>query len=92
MGWRGSAVLAMLVAPMPATKGVRDALGRSRLPMGFVCCSGKGQVTQMLWNRKAEEEGLLGVGVGIRYGGVGRMEKEIVLTWKGENIPDVALT
>ena len=59
-GWRGPGVLAFLVSQNPATRGVRDALGRSRWPMGFICCSGNGLVSQMLWNRRAEEEGLGG--------------------------------
>ncbi|KAK0629800.1 hypothetical protein B0T17DRAFT_455686, partial [Bombardia bombarda] len=66
-GWRGSGVLGLLVSQRPATKGVRDALGRSRWPMGYISCTRAGYVQQMLWNRRAEEEGLAGVGVGMRY-------------------------
>jgi len=85
-GWRGNQVLALLVTQKESTKGVRDALGRSRWPMGFVLCTNEGKMSQMLWNRRAEEEGLQGTGVGIRYDGNSRNDKEIVLTWRGETI------
>ncbi|TVY83027.1 Uncharacterized protein LSUE1_G002431 [Lachnellula suecica] len=87
-GWRGSGVLAFLVSKKPATKGVREALGRSRWPMGYVLCEDDGRVLQMLWNRKAEQESLEGVGVGLKYGGGEKSEREVVLTWKGEAIKD----
>ncbi|KAI0828080.1 hypothetical protein F5Y06DRAFT_283450 [Hypoxylon sp. FL0890] len=89
-GWRssspGSSVLGFLVAQKPATKGVRDALGRSRWPMGYVSCSQDGKLEQMLWNRRAEEEGLEGLGVGVRFceDNEGRSEQQLVLTWKGK--------
>ncbi|OTB00082.1 hypothetical protein M426DRAFT_324587 [Hypoxylon sp. CI-4A] len=93
-GWRGtSGVLAFLVAMQPATKGVREALARSRWPMGFVACEREGRVVQMIWNRRAEEEGLEGLGVGVRFleggsdarGGDGKVAREdgLVLFWKG---------
>lgn len=85
-GWRGGGVLGLLVGEKPATKGMREAVGRSRWPMGFVACSREGRVEQFLWNQRAEEEGLEGMGVGMKYV-VG--EKELVLTWKGRNLPFV---
>ncbi|KAH6631682.1 hypothetical protein F5144DRAFT_228589 [Chaetomium tenue] len=88
-GWRGSGVVGLLVTQTHATKGTREALARSRWPMGFVACSREGVVEQFLWNRRAEEEGLEGLGVGTRYGGGGGGEKELVLTWKGRNLPYV---
>ena len=67
-GWRGtSGVLGLLAAQKPATKGIRDALGRSRWPMGYVSCAADGRLEQLLWNRRAEEEGLEGLGIGVRY-------------------------
>ncbi|KAI1107022.1 hypothetical protein F4804DRAFT_299123 [Jackrogersella minutella] len=87
-GWRShapgsnSSVLGFLVAQKPATKGVRDALGRSRWPMGFVSCSRDGRLEQMLWNQKAEERGLEGLGVGVRFDG--ESEQRLVLTWRGK--------
>lgn len=96
----GSGVLGLLVAQRPATKGIRDALGRSRWPMGYVACAADGRLQQMLWNRQAEEEGLEGLGVGVRYfevvqcgGGGGQgagggqqppLDQELVLTWRGK--------
>ena len=86
----GPGLLGLLVTQKPATKGMRDALGRSNWPMGSVTITGEGWVVQVLWNRGAEEKGLQGVGVGIRY--VEAKEKdeeqhpEVVLLWKGESI------
>ncbi len=86
-GWRGPSSLGLLVTDKKATKGIRDALGRSRWPMGFVSCSRTGQLEQILWNRRAEEEGLEGMGVGIRYPEDGTMEQQLVLTFKGKHLP-----
>ncbi len=90
-GWRGTrGVMGLLVGCRAATKGMREAVGRSRWPMGFVACSVEGRVEQFLWNRRAEEEGLEGVGVGMRYLGGGEGgERELVLTWRGRNLPFV---
>ena len=85
-GWRGSGVLGLLVSQQPATKGVRDSLSRSRWPMGYVCCQGDGSVKQMVWNRKAEEEGLEGLGVTSRYD-EGQSEPELVLVRDGKALP-----
>ncbi|RYP65872.1 hypothetical protein DL771_008101 [Monosporascus sp. 5C6A] len=90
-GWRGSGVLGLLVAQKPATKGIRDALGRSRWPMGYVSCSRDGRLEQMIWNRRAEEEGLEGLGVGVRYRETegGPPEQQLILTWRGRPyVPD----
>lgn len=88
--FRGPGLLGLLVTQKPATKGMRDALGRSNWPMGCVTITGEGRVVQMLWNRRAEEEGLKGVGVGIRYGEAKEKDEEqhqeVVLLWKGESI------
>lgn len=54
--------------------------------MGYVLCEDDGRVLQMLWNRRAEQEGLEGVGVGLKYGGGEKSEREVILTWKGETI------
>ncbi|RFU73158.1 hypothetical protein TARUN_9097 [Trichoderma arundinaceum] len=87
-GWRGSGVLGLMVAEREATKGVRDAVGRSNLPMGYFCCSRDGVVRQMLWNQRAEEEGLEGIGVGLRRGS-GEKDSEVVLMKNGEPLPFV---
>ena len=80
-GWRGTGVLGFLVSQQEATKGVREAIGRSRWPMGYVMCTGQGKILQMLWNRKADDEGLLGIGVTVKYVGGDRNDKEIALVW-----------
>lgn len=84
-GWRGSGVLGLLVSQRPATKGVRDGMGRSKWPMGYICCEGDGAVKQMVWNRRAEEEGLEGFGVTSRHGEGGEME--LVLVKDGKILP-----
>lgn len=84
-GWR-SDVMALLVCERSATKGVRDALGRSRWPMGFVFCERDGAPKQMIWNQRAEELGLAGLGVGARHSNSGTV---LVLTKKGKMLPFV---
>ncbi|KAG9245742.1 hypothetical protein BJ878DRAFT_335371 [Calycina marina] len=86
-GWRGSGVLALLVSQRAATKAVREAFARSRWPMGYVYCTSNGKILQMLWNKKAEEEGLAGIDVGVKYDGGDVDEKEVVLTWRGHVLP-----
>ncbi len=82
--YKQGGVLGLLVSQRPATKGMREALGRSGWPMGCVTCTAEGRIVQMLWNRRAEEEGLEGVGVGVRYAKDG--EKEVLLLWQGEAV------
>ena len=88
-GWGGEGVLGLLVASKEATRGVRGALRRSRWPLGLVLVTEGGGVRQFLWNAVAEECGLGGLGVGVRYayadgdGGKG-VEGGIVMTWMGE--------
>jgi hypothetical protein len=82
-GWRGAGVLGLLASQKSATKGVREALGRSRWPMGYVLCGADGKILQLLWNRRAEREGLEGIGVGLKYAGGDRSDREVILTWKG---------
>ncbi|KAI0396377.1 hypothetical protein F5Y17DRAFT_118433 [Xylariaceae sp. FL0594] len=84
-GWRGSGVLGLLVTQRPATRGVREALSRSRWPLVYASCSKGGALEQMLWNARAEDEGLQGMGVTAvlsrddRHGSPQRL----VLTWNG---------
>ncbi|CEJ87002.1 hypothetical protein VHEMI04272 [[Torrubiella] hemipterigena] len=87
-GWRTSApgagrVMALLVAERAATKGVQDALGRSKWPMGYVFCEGNGSVRQILWNARATELGLEGVEIGTRHVGG---EKELVIMRQGRRV------
>lgn len=90
-GWRGGGVLGFLVATNQATKGMRDALIRSHLPMGFLQVTAEGTVLQFIWNQEAAQQGLEGMGVTNRFtpqreekkrDGNG-LEQEIALTWKG---------
>lgn len=85
VGWRGPGVLGVLASRRAATKGVGDALARSRWPMVFVCCSADGVVAQVRWNQRAAEEGLEGVHAAVRHSGEGAGSR-IVLTWKGKAI------
>lgn len=86
VGWRGPGVLGVFVTEKPATKGVRASLARSKWPMAFVSCTREGLVQQMLWNGRAEEEGLETLGVGMRYPG-DSASPQLMLTWKGKHIP-----
>ncbi|KAK4204099.1 hypothetical protein QBC40DRAFT_303788 [Triangularia verruculosa] len=87
-GWRSRGVIGILVAEKTATKGVRDAIGRSKWPMVYVVCSKEGMISQMLWNQKAVEEGgLEGLGVGSKHRVVdGEQAEEVMLTWRGKEI------
>ncbi|KAK7441662.1 hypothetical protein CaCOL14_007845 [Colletotrichum acutatum] len=87
VGWRGEGVIAFLISEKPASKGVRESLGRSRWPMGFISCSREGVVQQMLWNQRADEEGLRGIVVTMRHTENGEGESQIVLTHNGKRIP-----
>lgn len=95
-GWRGAGVLGLLAARREASRGVREALGRSRWPMGYLMVGLDGRAEQFLWNRVAAECGLEGVGVTVRYlpgrdglGEDGELKSEVVLTWEGRALPDV---
>jgi Protein of unknown function (DUF2034) len=98
-GWRGEGVLGILVSPKSATKGVREALGRSRWAMGWIMVENeedKERVRQVLWNRAAANIGLEGITVTMRYGakkegGDGALDSECALLWKDkmiEGLPD----
>ncbi|KAL9600074.1 MAG: hypothetical protein Q9219_003444 [cf. Caloplaca sp. 3 TL-2023] len=101
-GWRASTqnnsneegeannnVIAVLCAKREATKGVREAVRRSKVPVVWVMVEDlggeEGKVRQVLWNERVREVGAEGVGVGVRYAlGEGEVGKEVRLTWKGE--------
>ena len=53
-----SRVVGFLVAASETTSGVRDALARSNLPLGFINITLEGGVRQMLWNQRAADMGL----------------------------------
>lgn len=83
-GWRGQGVVALLAARDEATKGVREAVRRSGMPMGFVNVTGGGVIRQFIWNAAAVERGLEGVGVTVKYPVDDNKEPEITLTWEGK--------
>jgi len=94
-GWRSDRVLGMLVSSREATSGVREALGKSPWPLVWALVGLDGVVRQCLWNQRAAEVGLEGVGVTVRYlpqrGGesVEGVKSEVALTWKGEVIEEM---
>jgi len=93
-------VIGVLVSPREATKGVREAMGRSRWPMVWVMLEraegagegngAGGRVRQMLWNKAAREVGLEGLDVTVRYDrtldGEDGVGKECVLMWHGRPV------
>lgn len=79
-------MVGLLAAPGHSTKGVRDAMTRSKWPMGFVSCSREeGKLKQFLWNQAAVKAGLEGVGVGFRYDGA-KNDPSLILTWQGKQL------
>lgn len=70
-GWRGDGVLGVLVSTHPATKGVVEAVQRSRLPLAVMQVTREGCVKQFVWNSAAAQAGLEGMGVAVKYGGAG---------------------
>lgn len=86
IGWRERGVIGILVTPKAATKGMRQALGRSRWPMGFAMCSTDGAITQLLWNQVASVTGLEDLGVGVRYSGQNPPSTEVAMLYKGEPV------
>lgn len=83
-GWRDGRVLALLVASGAATKGVREAVQRSRLPMGLMQVTKEGWMKQWIWNAAAAAAGLEGVGVVARHGGKEGEGHGIAMTWMGK--------
>jgi hypothetical protein len=97
-GWRDENTIGFLVSPNEASKGVRAALQRSRMPIGFIAIEEKaqdsvngsgttGRVTQLLWNWRAQEVGLEGFGATWNHlpgSNYGdQSAKELALTWNG---------
>ncbi|KEQ70574.1 hypothetical protein M436DRAFT_11060, partial [Aureobasidium namibiae CBS 147.97] len=65
--YRGEGTISILAAAKEATKGVRDAVGRSRLPMAYLNITTEGRIRQFVWNHAAVHCGLESVGVALRY-------------------------
>ncbi|KAJ5679187.1 hypothetical protein N7462_007431 [Penicillium macrosclerotiorum] len=98
VGWRTGQTVGMLVSPREATKGVRDALARSRYPLFWMMVERDGTLKQALWNARAQELGLDLLGVETRYEAATvsadneseSLSKEVALTWDGSDIPDMS--
>ena len=91
VGWRGPGVIGLLVTERPATQGTREALGRSRSPMGFVSCTRAGILVQLLWNPSAQDQGLEGVEVRAQHVPVGAGGAvRLALTFKGGEFSQIA--
>jgi hypothetical protein len=89
--------MGVVVTTQEATKGVRDAMGRSRLGVCYLMVEmrqgedekWKGIVRQCLWNMRAGEIGLAGVEAGLRYlptSEDGTVENELALNYKGKRL------
>lgn len=87
-GWRSDTdVLGLLVGEKPATRGVQEEL-RASVPLGYVCCSKDGELKQLLWNQAAQEMGLEGVTVAVKYAAEGDgLEKQLVLMKRARTLP-----
>ncbi|KAL4879098.1 hypothetical protein BJY04DRAFT_220463 [Aspergillus karnatakaensis] len=103
-GAGGAGCAGVLVSPREATRGVREALGRSGVPLVWMMVGWDGIVRQVLWNGGVERLGLglVGLGVEVLYspgeereqdGQVdenGHKKGEARLTWEGEQVPTMA--
>ena len=80
--------MALLASTREATKGIREAMTRSRWPMGFLNVTPDGSVQQFLWNHSATEKGLEGMGVALRHApSKSAYAQEVALMWKGRPWP-----
>ncbi|KKA29795.1 hypothetical protein TD95_003094 [Thielaviopsis punctulata] len=88
VGWRGDRVLGIFTSENTATKGMRDAMARSKWPMATITCTSNngGSLYQFLWNRAADNIGLNGLGVDIKRSPANDTEV-LVLTWEGKPLP-----
>ncbi|KAL2851980.1 hypothetical protein BJY01DRAFT_104130 [Aspergillus pseudoustus] len=68
-GSGGAGYAGVLVSPREATRGVREALGRSRMPLVWMMLGWDGVLRQVLWNSRVEAlgGGLGGLGVETVY-------------------------
>ncbi|KAK6428781.1 hypothetical protein LTR95_015075 [Oleoguttula sp. CCFEE 5521] len=88
--WQGDHVMGLLVSTHPCTKGVSEAVQRSKSPIGVMQVDRDGRIRQFLWNAVAGERGLTGLGATTMYPSAGREERRengvatIALTWLGK--------
>lgn len=88
-GWRSGPVMAILISNRAATQGLRDALVRSRSPMGYMWVDERrGLLKQFVWNVAAEAGPLVGVTVGLKRVGRGKWI-EAALMKGGRLCPEV---
>ncbi|KAL4870077.1 hypothetical protein BDV12DRAFT_195686 [Aspergillus spectabilis] len=101
-GGSGGGCAGVLVSPREATRGVREALGRSGMPLVWMMVGFDGAIRQVLWNGGVEGLGLGlgGLGVEVLYspGGEedtggdgdghadGHGKPEVRLTWDGKEV------
>lgn len=96
-GWRGEGVLSILVSPLPATRGVRQAVARSSSPLCWFTMEpddneeGSGLVTQALWNKTATDMALQGVSVVVKHDLEHPERKAVALTWKENEISEQSI-
>ena len=95
-GWRGEGCVGVLCAGREATRGVREAVRRSRRGLIWVYVEeavgeddetkvgAPGRVRQLLWNEGVASMGAEGINVDVRYISADSTEKEIVLTYKDD--------
>lgn len=84
--WKREETLLLLAATAEATKGVREAISRSSRLMGYLNISADGYLRQFLWNQRAAQGCLHGLGATVRHGGAATTNtvQELVLTWNNE--------
>ncbi|KAL4920189.1 hypothetical protein BDW62DRAFT_199274 [Aspergillus aurantiobrunneus] len=80
----------VIVSPREATKGVREALGKSRMPLVWMMVGREGGMRQLLWNWRVEALGLGGLGVEVLYSGDFGEDRhtrvETRLMWEGKEV------
>ncbi|KAF2722882.1 hypothetical protein K431DRAFT_283393 [Polychaeton citri CBS 116435] len=94
-GWKGDNVVSLLVTSGEVTRGVREALQRSSIPAGVLGVDIDGYLQQVLWNVAAEQRGLTGIGVIVKYADKAHvtgsrtngLKGSIALTWLGRPWP-----
>lgn len=89
--------IALLVTLLPATKGIREAMRRSKRALAYATMDEEGIVGSFFWNNKSKRVGLGELGTVTRYKPMpkdvwtesherscGNFRSEVVLTWRGE--------
>ena len=87
--------MALLTTPLQATKGIRNAMERSRWPLAYAMLNEVGGIEQFFWNTRSAAMGLEGLKVETvhkpRSSGPKLVDtdtlaltKELVLTWQGQ--------